>query len=169
MVMHVEIIESKILKPRVHNPGHRCFVGPFVKRLRQCCQPIVTKNWCHATMPRERPHHKMPKSYNTPRPRGLLPEATQYKAETTQYNPEAAKYNPEAARTNPISTLAARGCPMQPRSCPSQPRGCRRHLWGRPLQPPGHPRHPKAAQYNPEAAQYNSWPAKCKPCCPLPL
>ena len=114
--MHVEIIEPKILKQRVHNPGHRCFVGLFVKRLRQRCQPIVTKNWRHATMPRERPHHRMPKYYKTPKPRGLLPEATQYKAETTQYNRETAQYTPEAAQTNPISTLAARGCPMQPLS-----------------------------------------------------
>ena len=134
--MHVEIIEPKILKQHFHSRGHKCLAGPLVKRLRQPCQPIASKNWYLVPRydVRQRPHHRMPKSYNTPKPRGLLPGATRYEDETTHnttlrlhnttqkppgatpsppWQPEAAQCNPEVAHHNPeaaANTFGADHC-----------------------------------------------------------
>ena len=85
-----------------HGLGDSCQnhrIGNFETAFSQSGPQVLVGTACQETPPtlpthcyeelvprydvRERPHHRMPKPYNTPKPRGLLPEATQYKAETT--------------------------------------------------------------------------------------
>ena len=111
----------------------------------------------------------MLKPYNTPKTRGLLHEATQYKAEIAHnttlrlhntppklprptsflpWQPEAAQCNPVAAHHNPEAAADNPGADH--------------------CNPEATQDTPKAAKCNPEAAQYNPRPAKCKSGCPLP-
>ena len=125
---------------------------------------------------RERPHHRMPKSYNTPRPRELLPEATQYKAETTHnttlrlhnttqklpgptpslpWQPEAAQCSPEAAHHNPEAAADTLGAdhrnPEVTQDIPKPPNTIPKP----PNITPGLPNASHAADYHLEVVQYN--------------
>ena len=162
-MIHVKIIEPKILKQLFHSRGHRCWLGPLVKRLRQPCQPIPTASQNAQVLQ----HAET---------RRLLPDATQYKAETTHnttlrlhnttqklhrptqslpWQPEAAQCSPEAAHHNPevaADTLGADHCnPEVTQDTPRPPNTIPRP----PNITPGLPNASHAAHYHLEVVQCN--------------